>query len=380
MDPENDETQHQAYSSDQQLPQLESTPGLTLTPQDSPPEKVPPRPDSWKSCLPPVAGLIGLAALFFTFMIIYNRWSSPSDQAAEGTGTTTRAPGLIVTLRSTPTLPPGTEVVTTEEVHSIPIRSTGNLSYVSFIDGRVFKSVEGSSVLLRLRDSLRSPTSLTSNPDSGVFIEFTDASDSASFLYLFFESTMNLVYDTAFSPQLHNGRLYLQTGLDEAAIYFPNHHNAIAILAGSTDIENANRMLVETVATDIWIWCLSGICSVENEHGDSIFLLPMTKSLFHSETGDVEDAFAITTEELWALQVACAYRCLTGFAALPIPTPTPTTSATPTPLRTAILTKAPTATIDPTSTRPPAPTATPTKTLDPYPPPPTSTPHTYPSP
>lgn len=378
MDPENDETQHQAYSSDHQLPQLESTPGLTLTPQDSPPEKAPPRPDNRKSCLLPVAGLIGLAALFFTFMILYNHWSSPSDQAAEGTGTTTRAPGLIVTLRSTRTPPPGTEVVTTEEVHSIPIRSTGNLSYVSFIDGRVFKSVEGSSVLLRLRDGLRSPTSLTSNPDSGVFIELADASDSDSFLYLFFESTMNLVYDTAFSPQLLNGRLYLQTGLDEAAIHFPNHHNAVAILAGSTDIENANRMLVETVATDIWIWCLSGNCSVENEHGDSIFLLPMTKSLYHSETGDLEDALPITTEELWAWQVACAYRCLTGFATLPIPTPT--TTATPTTLLTATPTKALTATINPTSTRLPAPTATPTKTLDPYPPPPTSTPQPYPYP
>ncbi len=378
MHPENDETQPQAYTSDHQLPQPESTPGLTLTPQDSPPEKVPSRPDNWKSCLLPVAGLIGLAAVFFTFMILYNHWSSPSDQSVEGTGTTTRAPGLIVTLRPTLTLSLGTEVVTTEDVNSIPIRSTGSLSYVNFIDGRVFKSVEGSFVLLRLRDGLRSPTSLTSNPDSGVFIELADASDSASFLYLFFESTMNLVYDTAFSPQLPDGRLYLQTGLEEAVIHFPNHHNAIAILAGSTDIENANRMLVETVATDIWIWCLSGICSVENEHGDSIFLLPMTKSLFHSETGDVEDAFTITTEELWAWQVACAYRCLTGFATLPIPTPT--TTATPTTLLTAIPTKVPTATINPTSTRLPAPPATPTNTIDPYPPPPTSTPQPYPYP
>ncbi len=285
-----------------------------------------------------------------------------------------------MTPRPSLTIPLGTEVVTTEEVHSIPIKSTGNLAYVSFIDGRVFKSVEGSSILLRLRDGLSSPTSLTSNPDSGVFIELTDASDSASFLYLFFESTMNLVYDTAFSPQLLNGRLYLQTGLDEAAIHFPNHHNAVAILAGSTDIENANRMLVETLATDIWIWCLSGNCSVENEHGDSIFLLPMTKSLYHSETGDVEDAFPITTEELWAWQAACAYRCLTGFSTLQIPTPTSTTTATPTTLRTANPTKVPTVTIDPTSTRPPAPTATPTKTLDPYPPPPTSTSQPYPYP
>lgn len=378
MDPENDDTQHQAYSFDHQLPQRESTPELTLTPQDSPPEKAPPRPDNWKSCLLPVAGLIGLAVVFFAFMILYNHWSSPSDQAAEDAGTPTRNPSFLATIRPSSTIPHGTEMATPDEADIIPSRSTGNLAYVSFIDGRVFKSVEGSSVLLRLRDGLRSPTSLTSNPDSGVFIELADASDSASLLYLFFESTMNLVYDTAFSPQLHNGRLYLQTGLDEAAIHFPNHHNAIAILAGSTDIENANRMLVETVGTDIWIWCLSGICSVENEHGDSIFLLPMTKSLFHSETGDVEDAFPITTEELWAWQVACAYRCLIGFATPPLATRTIT--ATPTIPGTAAPTQAQIPTSNPTATRLPPPTATPTKTLDPYPPPPTSTPQPYPYP
>jgi hypothetical protein len=378
MHPENDETQQLPHSSDHQLPGLESTPGLTLTPQDSPPEKAPPTSENWKSCLLPVAGLVGLAVVFFAFMILYNHWSTPNDQATEGTGTTTQAPVFFATPRSSLTLPLASEVVATEDAHNIPLKSSGILAYVSFIDGEVFQSVDGSAIPLSLNDSLSSPTSLASNPDSGVYIELTDSSDSASFLYLFFESTMNLVYDTAFRPQLPDGRLYLQTGLDEAAIHFPGHHNTIAILAGSADIENPNRMLVETLEADIWIWCLSGDCTVENEQGDQTTLPTMTKSLYHPETGDIEDAIPITTEELWAWQAACAYRCLTGFAVFP--TPTITTTATPTIYHTAIPTKAPTATIDPTSTRPPPPTATPTATEDPYPAPPTPTQGVYPRP
>lgn len=378
MDPEINETQHQADSSDHQFPKLESTPGLILTPQDSPPEKKQSNPGNWKSCLLPVAGLAGLAAVYIAFMILYNHWSTPNDQAPEGTGTMTRTPGFFITPRSTLTLPLASEVVTPEDAHSLPSKLTGKLAYVSFIDGEVFKSVDGSSIQLRLRDALISPTSLTSNPDSGVYIELTDSSESLSFLYLFFESTMDLVYDTAFRPQLPEGRLYLQTGLEEAAIRFPNHHNTIAILAGSADIDSPNRMLVETLGADIWIWCLSGDCALENESGERTSLPPMTKSLFHPESGELEDAVPITTEELWAWQAACAYRCLTGFAVFPTPTITPT--ATPTTYHTAIPTKAPTATIDPTSTRPPPPTATPTATQDPYPAPPTPTQGVYPRP
>ncbi len=355
MDPESDKTQQQAYSSDYQVPELESTPGLILIPQDSPPENVPPYSVNWKSRLLPLGGLVGLAAVFFFFMIPNNHRSTAKEQVTESTSTT---PGFFVTPRSSLTLPLASEAVTTEEAYSIPLKSSGNLAYVSFIDGEVFQSINGNAILLNLNDSLGSPSSLSSNPDSGAYIELPDSNESASFLYLFFESTMDLVYDTAFHPQLPDGRLYLQTGLEEAAIHFPNHHNTVAILAGSTDIENPNRMLVEILDADIWIWCLSGNCAVENEQGEQTTLPPMTKGLYHPETGDIEGAIPITTEELWAWQAACAYRCLTGFAVFPIPTIT--TTAAPTIFHTAI---PPMTTIDHTPTTPTTtPTATPTAT------------------
>ena len=365
MDIKNDETQRQALSPDQH-PESSNYP--QIIPPDIFPKENPPRPKKWRGCLLLVGGLLALAAVYFTIIYAYNTRSATPDTVVQATETTARI--LLATLNNPPTKQATAEVLPTEEVVSTPLEPTGDMAVVRFIDGEVFKSVDGSSVPLVLKEGLLSPTSLTANPGSGVYIEYADASDSLSFLYLFFDSTMNLVYDTAFNPDLLSGRLYLQSGLEEAAIHFPEQSNALAILKGRGETDDPSRMLVEIIGNDIWIWCLHGSCYLQNERGDSTPLPVMTKSLYHAATDTLELALPITVEELWGWQVACAYRCLTGFATRPVPTATitPTGLATPT--------LKPFSTFDPTSTRLPP---TPTPTFDPYPPPgPTPLPYPYP--
>jgi hypothetical protein len=322
------------------------------------PETDQPRSKNWKGCVLPVGGILGLAIIYFVIIMLNNKGLSANDQSAEDIQTATMTVDWMATADVTPTL---------EEVQSTPSEQTDGMVFVRFIQGDVFKLSNGSLVRLNRQEGLSSPTNLTSNPNSGIYLEFNDARDSASYLYLFFESDMTLGYAAAFNPQLSAGRLYLQSGLEEAAIHFPNHNHAMAILAGSADMDNPNRMLVEIAGTDIWLWCLSGDCTLENEEGGRTWLPPMTKSLYQSATGNLGKAIPITSDELWAWQVACNYSCLTGFATRP--TPAPTITATPTITQTGLPALSPSATIDPTSTRIPPPTATPTITPFVYPPP-----------
>jgi hypothetical protein len=330
------------------------------------PEKDPPRSENWKGCVLPVGGILGLAIIYFVIIMLNNKGLTANDQSAEGIQTATMTVDWMATADASLTLPPGNEILSTEEART-PGEQTDGMAFVRFIQGDVFRLSNGSLVRLSRQDSLSSSTNLTSNPNSGATLEFNDSSDSTSYLYLFFESNMTLIYDAAFNPQLSDGRLYLQTGLEEAAIHFPNHNHAMAILAGSADMDNPNRMLVEIVGTNIWLWCLSGDCTLENDEGGRTWLPPMTKSLYQSATSNLGDAIPITSDELWAWQVACSYSCLTGFATRP--TPAPTITATPTITQTGLPALSPSATIDPTSTRIPPPTATPTITPVVYPPP-----------
>ena len=347
---------------------------MDLQPND--PLRQPLSSKKWGSGLLIIAGLLGLAALYFAVISAFNSRSTTPDPTA--TATATKTPFVFTPRQPTATPQPGTDVPATQDPLSTPLQSTANLALVRFIHGEVFQSVDGNSIPLRLKDGLSSPSSLTANADSGVFIELTDARNSASFLYLFSASALNLEFDAAFSPQLIDGRLYLQSGLEEAAIHFPtpSQHIAVAILEGRTELGDPSRMLVETLGDDLWIWCLHGSCYLQNEHGDRTPLPVMTKSLYHAATGTIESPLPITPEELWAWQVACAYRCLTGFATQPVPTAT----ITPTVLYTATSTPRLISTFDPTSTRPPTATPLPTATIDPYPPPPTNTPRPFPYP
>lgn len=362
MDNQKDQTQPLPLSTDQPP---ESSNHPPIIPTEILPQEAPPSPKKGRGCILLVAGLIILAVIYFVVINAYNKRPAPVTEVTE-----TRARIILSTPRKSQTEQPTAEVIATEEVVSTPLEPTGDLTIVRFIDGDVFKNVDGSAIPLVLKEGLLSPTNLSSNRDSGVYLEYSDASDSLSFLYLFFDSTADLVYDAAFNPQLLSGRLYLQSGLEEAAIHFPELNNTVAILKGRGETDDPSRMIVEIIGNDIWIWCLHGSCYVQNEQGDSTPLPEMTKSLYHATTGALELALPITPEELWAWQVSCAYRCLTGFATQPLPTPTITPTGLTTP------TRRPASTLDPTSTRLPP---TPTPTYDPYPPPgPTPLPYPYP--
>jgi len=259
---------------------------------------------------------LGVVGLLITAFILYSNWRKTNQKLAL-VENLPMATSIIVLITNTP-LPSATPTLPLEPGKA---QVAGLRGQVNYDDG-------GDLVGLFLHQEIAPGAALNSGADGGAFIEFGDPGGSRSYAYLFDNSLVSMDFDVILKPQLLAGNFYIQPGSGKAEVHLPNHMNAVAYVEDAVD-GSSGRMLVQTDGANIWIWCLEGLCRLENEQGVSNRISADTKRLYHTITDAYDPEVPITYDELWAWQVACDLSCLADFVTPPTATPTLTPTFKP---------------------------------------------------